>query len=177
MHCRHQQFNSCSPLRQISSPSIYCYFSPYCRHRSDALSFWCNCTSILNLSGCSVNIYTGPVTMTSRLDRSSTYNCVFSSYIYTLQVLLYFNCHLCMCVCSQVVSTLCTGKRFFCMISFDSFEKNHSCPATLMHPRVHGCTLASRHRLVYMGFIHCGGAFQTPTHYGTNHGDSYRDRR
>ena len=25
-----------------------------------------------------------------------------------------------------------------------------------------------RHRLVYMGFVHCGGTFQTPTHYGTN---------
>jgi len=24
-----------------------------------------------------------------------------------------------------------------------------------------------RHRLVYMGFVHCGGTFQTPTHYGT----------
>jgi len=24
-----------------------------------------------------------------------------------------------------------------------------------------------RHRLVYMGFVHCGGTFQMPTHYGT----------
>jgi len=59
-----------------------------------------------------VNIYTGPVSTTGRFDHSSTYKfrlsesdvenfskykCVFSSYIYTLQVFLYFNCHLCMC--------------------------------------------------------------------------------
>ena len=25
-----------------------------------------------------------------------------------------------------------------------------------------------RHRLVYMGFVQCGGTFQMPTHYGTN---------
>ena len=25
-----------------------------------------------------------------------------------------------------------------------------------------------RHRLVYMGYVHCGGTFQTSTHYGTN---------
>jgi len=25
-----------------------------------------------------------------------------------------------------------------------------------------------RHRLVYMGFVHCGSTFQMTTHYGTN---------
>ena len=25
-----------------------------------------------------------------------------------------------------------------------------------------------RHHLLYMGFVHCGGTFETPTHYGTN---------
>ena len=39
--------------------------------------------------------------------------------------------------------------------------------ATLMYPRVHECTLASKVQLLYMGFVHCGGAFHTPTHYGT----------
>ena len=24
------------------------------------------------------------------------------------------------------------------------------------------------YHLVYTGFVHCGGAFQTPTHYGTS---------
>ena len=25
-----------------------------------------------------------------------------------------------------------------------------------------------RHRLVYLELVHCGGAFQTPIHYGTS---------
>ena len=37
-----------------------------------------------------------------------------------------------------------------------------------MYPRVHECTLASKVPLLYVGFVHCGGAFHTPTHYGTN---------
>ena len=46
-------------------------------------------------------------------------------------------------------------------------RRNLSSLATLMYPRVHGCTLASKVPLLYMGFVHCGGAFHTPTHYGT----------
>ena len=37
-----------------------------------------------------------------------------------------------------------------------------------MYPRVHGCTLASKAPLSGHGFVHCTGAFQTPTHYGTS---------
>ena len=47
-------------------------------------------------------------------------------------------------------------------------RRNLSSLATLMYPRVHECALASKVPLLYMGFVHCGGAFHTPTHYGTN---------
>ena len=41
-------------------------------------------------------------------------------------------------------------------------------PSNAHYPRTHGLPWLQRHRLVYMGVVHCGGTFQTPTHYGTN---------
>ena len=45
-----------------------------------------------------------------------------------------------------------------------------------MFTRVYGSRAHKRlqwHRIVYMGFVHCGGTFQMPTQYGTRIHDTY----
>ena len=51
---------------------------------------------------------------------------------------------------------------------FTVFRRSHSCPATLVYPRVHRCTLAWKAPPKYMGFVHYGGAFQVTYNYGTS---------
>ena len=157
--------NQTDPLSLVTSPPAVCFGVMHSH-------FVATAPPSFNFTGCSVSIYTGPVTTTVKFDHSSTiiildsesdieqsFKCVFNSYMYTTAVLFQ---HVVIVVGVSVLQ-LCLvvhWKKILGIISFDSFEKNHNCPATLMHPRVHGCTLASKAPLSLHGICPlCGCGF------------------
>ena len=61
------------------------------------------------------------------------------------------------------VSNSCTIAPLIVNYVFTVLKRTPQLPSNARVPR-----LQTRHRLVHVGFVHCGDILQTPTHYDTN---------
>lgn len=108
---------------------------------------------LLNFSGCSVNVYTGPVMTPESFHRSN-----FGLTLDDLENFAKFQVHV-------TCFVQCQNMQFYLHVLVKiSFVSNHSSLIVLQ-----GTWMYQRHCLGYMNIVLCGGFFDTPTHYDTSY--------